>query len=53
MHSTGPVDGTGPRRPGYGLIGMRERARVVGGELEAGPTDDGWLVRATVPAVVS
>jgi signal transduction histidine kinase len=36
--------------PGRGLINMRERARLEGGELEAGPTDDGFRVRATLPA---
>jgi signal transduction histidine kinase len=34
---------------GLGLIGMRERAEIVGGTLEAGPTEDGFRVRATVP----
>jgi len=33
----------------FGLVGMRERARALGGRLEAGPTDDGWCVRAHVP----
>ena len=33
----------------FGLVGMRERARALGGQLEAGPTDDGWCVRADVP----
>jgi hypothetical protein len=28
---------------------MRERTRALGGRLEAGPTDDGWCVRADVP----
>ena len=39
----------------FGLVGMRERARALGGELEAGPTPDGWQVRcapAPVPARV-
>ncbi len=35
---------------GRGLINMRERARLEGGQLEAGPTDDGFQVRATLPA---
>ncbi len=34
---------------GLGLIGMRERAELVGGTLEAGPTEDGFRVRATIP----
>jgi signal transduction histidine kinase len=36
-------------RAGYGLIGMRERAAALGGELTAGPTPDGWLVTCTLP----
>lgn len=35
---------------GYGLTGMRERAELIGGELDTGPTDDGWRVRLVVPA---
>jgi signal transduction histidine kinase len=35
---------------GNGLIGMRERAAVLGGEFEAGPNPGGgWRVRATFP----
>ncbi len=48
--------GTGPAASGdplggygLGLIGMRERAELVGGSLTASPTDDGFQVRATVP----
>lgn len=36
-----------PGRPpdqGYGLIGMAERAELIGARLEAGPTADGWRV---------
>ncbi|WJV48789.1 sensor histidine kinase [Streptomyces flavofungini] len=45
--------GTGaPDAPGFGLIGMRERARSVGGTLEAGPrtgADRGFEVVAVLP----
>lgn len=34
---------------GRGLTGMWERVEAVGGTLEAGPADDGWLVRARMP----
>ena len=34
---------------GLGLIGMRERAALWGGRLEAGRTTDGWRVRARLP----
>jgi signal transduction histidine kinase len=44
----------GPRRrepggAGHGLIGMRERAAVYGGALEAGPSGTGFSVRAVIP----
>jgi signal transduction histidine kinase len=35
--------------PHFGLIGMAERARALGGELRAAPTSDGWRVEATIP----
>jgi signal transduction histidine kinase len=36
--------------PGYGLAGMSERATLLGGTLEAGPSAGrGWLVTATLP----
>jgi signal transduction histidine kinase len=35
---------------GFGLIGMRERASLLGGTLRAGPGPDrGWVVQATLP----
>ncbi|GII38193.1 two-component sensor histidine kinase [Planotetraspora phitsanulokensis] len=37
--------------PGHGLLGMRERTVMLGGELVAGATPDGgYEVRATLPA---
>ena len=35
---------------GYGLTGMSERARLLGGELEAGPTASGFRVALRLPA---
>ena len=35
--------------PGHGLVNMRERARLAGGQLEAGPIDGGFRVRALLP----
>ncbi|GAA0658110.1 histidine kinase [Kitasatospora atroaurantiaca] len=34
---------------GYGLLGMRERAELLGGELLAGPDEGGWRVLLRVP----
>ena len=35
---------------GHGLVGMRERATMLGGSLEAGPTaDGGFRVAAVLP----
>jgi signal transduction histidine kinase len=33
----------------FGLVGMRERARALGGDLEAEPSSDGWRVTARLP----
>jgi signal transduction histidine kinase len=35
---------------GYGLTGMKERAILLGGQFEAGPSPEGgWIVRAEIP----
>ena len=35
---------------GFGLVAMTERAQLVGGHLEHGPTaEGGWQVRLTLP----
>ncbi|MGY0019211.1 sensor histidine kinase [Streptomyces sp. YJ-C3] len=34
---------------GYGLLGMRERAELLGGTLEAGPYEEGFVVTLKVP----
>ncbi|MGW0287871.1 sensor histidine kinase [Streptomyces sp. NPDC003236] len=34
---------------GYGLRGMRERAELLGGSLDAGPDEEGFLVTLKVP----
>lgn len=36
--------------PGFGLVGMRERAALLGGTCSAGPmSDGGWIVTAELP----
>ncbi|WP_406641758.1 sensor histidine kinase [Amycolatopsis sp. WGS_07] len=46
---------TEPRRAeladgsGVGLVGMRERAALLGGTLRAGPADGGWTVELELP----
>ncbi len=44
-------DGTSAGLPsgGFGLGGLAERAALAGGRLEAGPTENGWRVRLTMP----
>jgi signal transduction histidine kinase len=53
------IDNDGPPSasplPGgkYGLSGMRERAELLGGKLEAGPTGEGFRVRLWIPTQAS
>jgi signal transduction histidine kinase len=48
---TNPVPAGGSSRPGggHGLTGMRERATLLGGSLDAGRADGGFRVRARIP----
>ncbi|WP_405093080.1 histidine kinase [Micromonospora sp. NBC_01392] len=43
----GPL--AGPASHGSGLLALRERVRLAGGALDAGPRDGGWAVTARVP----
>ncbi len=43
---SGPLSDAGA---GYGVSGMRERAELLGGSLEAGPTEDGFRVSLWLP----
>lgn len=39
---------------GYGLLGMAERAKLLGGSCQAGPDPaGGWVVEATLPQVIA
>jgi signal transduction histidine kinase len=49
VRDSGP--GSAADAAGHGLLGMRERAAMVGGELRAGPGPrSGFLVEAVLPA---
>lgn len=43
-------DGTGgSEQPGGGIRGMQERVAIVGGSFRAGPGEQGWKVRVSLP----
>jgi signal transduction histidine kinase len=44
-----PVSAAPSPGGGFGLTGMRERAELLGGELAAGPTADGFRVELWLP----
>ncbi|WP_329498524.1 sensor histidine kinase [Kitasatospora herbaricolor] len=44
-----PVAGLAESGSGYGLLGMRERAELLGGTLLAGPDEGGWRVLLRMP----
>ncbi|MGY3679199.1 sensor histidine kinase [Streptomyces sp. TE33382] len=45
-----PADELAVSGSGYGLLGMRERAELLGGTLRAGPGEEGFVVSLRVPA---
>jgi len=47
--SGGPPGALAGAGAGYGLLGMRERAELLGGSLEAGPDEEGFVVSLKVP----
>jgi signal transduction histidine kinase len=49
-HPAAPPD---PHSGHFGLIGMGERARAIGGEFDAGATADGWRVDARLPVLAA
>ncbi|MEU1275278.1 histidine kinase [Streptomyces sp. NPDC005799] len=47
--SGGPPGDLAGAGAGYGLLGMRERAELLGGSLDAGPDEEGFVVTLRVP----
>ena len=44
-----PAPAPDPDALHFGLVGMAERARALGGQFDAGPTADGWRVEVRLP----
>ncbi len=50
VRDDGAAPATGAPAPGYGILGMIERASILGGEVRAGPDPaGGWSVEASLP----
>ncbi len=50
VHDDGESRHTGSAEPGFGIIGMGERVKLLGGSLETGPGPlRGWVVSAVLP----
>ncbi|MET7329624.1 histidine kinase [Nonomuraea sp. NPDC005650] len=49
LEVTNPGQGNGGGPGGRGVTGMRERVRLLRGELDAGPTEAGWSVTVRLP----
>jgi signal transduction histidine kinase len=50
VRDDGAASATGSMPPGFGLVGMAERASLLGGTLRAGPDPHGgWTVSASLP----
>lgn len=44
-----PPGSTDPVADGFGLVGLREQAASLGGELSSGPEGDSWVVECRLP----
>ncbi len=54
VHDDGAPVSSARSSPGYGVVGMTERAALLGGSLDAGPAPaGGWTVRAVLPRKVT
>jgi signal transduction histidine kinase len=45
----GPVGGAAGEGSGTGLVGLRERVDLLGGTLDAGPREDGFVLDVRLP----